>query len=544
MLRERQRLFVERMHAMAREHGSALGVAPTGMGKTVCLAALAQRERVVGPVLWVQHRAELLEQNERTLRIYDPAVLTSRVVPGAADFSGEVVFGMIQTLARRLPMLAQRRWTAILIDEAHHAPARSYRRVVEAVRSVAPDVRVYGVTATPRRGDGQGYHGLFHDIADVVLVDELIASGVLVRPRAFALALEKVEAIRALPKRGGEYDAEAAARLLEAPEFMGRIVREWRARCAERQTVVFCPTVLYSQRMAAMFREYEVAAEHVDGSMPADERADILRRFERGFVRVLTNCFVLSEGWDCPPVSCVILARPCANYSTMVQMIGRGLRAAPLIGKDDCIILDFGASLVTHGTITKPVTVVGKKPMSTVVTCQGCGAVYDRAEHKECPECGCRPPRQSIVGTRLRERDDGTLIPPEIELTEIDILEGTGLRWTKIDGLACWATVGRKAWGIVAKGRDDRWRGVVGGRGVKLGVVGFGESLEEVASAVQVAFLRLGNETPKHWFSRPATVAQRNLLKQFGAPVDRDMKMFEAACKLAFLLNSKRMERL
>jgi hypothetical protein len=225
-------------------------------------------------------------------------------------------------------------------------------------------------------------------------------------------------------------------------------------------------------------------------------------------------------------------------------MIGRGLRAAPLIGKDDCIILDFGASLVTHGTITKPVTVAGKKPVSTLLACQCCGAVYDRAEHKDCPECGCRPPRLSIVGTKLRERDDGSLIPPEVELTEIDILSGTGLRWTKIDGLACWATVGRKAWGVVAKGRDNRWRGLVGGKGVKLTVVGLGENLDEAASAVQVAFTRIGNEAPKHWFSRPATVAQRSLLKQFGAPASRDMTMFEAACKLAFLLNSKRMERL
>jgi superfamily II DNA or RNA helicase len=189
LLRPRQKTFVERSVQALGEHGNSLAVAPTGAGKTIMLSAVAGR--MVGgtdaKACVLAHRDELTDQNRTKFGRVNPKIVTSVVDAREKSWRGQVTFAMVPTLARSANLGAMPALDLLVIDEAHHAAADSYRRIIDQALHNNPLCRIYGVTATPNRGDKKGLRPVFSNVADQIRIGELIASGHLVPPRTFVV---------------------------------------------------------------------------------------------------------------------------------------------------------------------------------------------------------------------------------------------------------------------------------------------------------------------------------------------------------------------
>jgi ATP-dependent helicase IRC3 len=322
----------------------------TGLGKTVLFAHLAHR--VVqrgGRVLVIAHRDELLTQAREKLLVADPDADVGIVRAEQNETGAAIVVASIQTLARPNRLARVGRFGMIVVDEAHHAAAASYRDTLDALGAFEPGGPVVlGVTATPGRGDGVGLDSVFQEIVYRMGILDGIRGGYLCDLRAVGVALETDFAD--VHARGGDLaDGELGDALMaaDAPEH----VRDAYLDHADgRRAIVFTPTVDVARSMAEVLADAGVPSAWVSGSTPRAERAEILEALRAGSLRVVANCAVLTEGFDCPPVDCIITARPTKSTALYTQMIGRGTRPYP--GKRDCLILDVVGQAGRHDLVT------------------------------------------------------------------------------------------------------------------------------------------------------------------------------------------------
>jgi superfamily II DNA or RNA helicase len=228
----------------------------------------------------------------------------------------------------------------IVVDECHHCPANSYQTIIDAY----PDAIILGLTATPCRGDGRGLGGIFQTIIETPQVAELVEKGFLVKTRVYAPVIPDLKGVRI---QAGDYAENQLADRMDRPQLIGDIVTHWHKYGEGRRTVAFAVNVAHSIHMRDEFIKSGVHAEHIEGTTPKDERDATLARLASGEVELVTNCMVLTEGWDMPEVGCCILARPTKKMGLYRQMIGRVLRPAP--NKADAIILDHSGAVFKHG---------------------------------------------------------------------------------------------------------------------------------------------------------------------------------------------------
>jgi len=391
---------------------SICAVAPTGAGKTVVGSNLVDLICNNGhKALVLAHRKELIDQMSRTL---DRIGLTDHgVIQGRhprTDYGRPVQVGSVQTLLNRMGE-APMDYQLVMIDECHHATADSYVRIIDAVRERMSGVVTLGLTATPYRSDGKGLGRMYDQIVEVSTTQELIEQGYLVPPRVYCGPRLDLGGVRTV---AGDYDKAALGRMMTKPKLAGDILRHWHQHAAGRQTVVFAVNVAHSMMLRDEFDSAGIPAVHVDYEMPKGAREDALEAFASGEFRVLCNCMLLSEGWDCPQVSAIVLARPTKSRGLWRQMCGRALRPYP--GKIDCVILDHAGLYHEHGLLTDPDDVTlddGVKraqereatdPAESEVMCLNllCGAVFKRLaallnERREplCPHCGEPVPAQT-----------------------------------------------------------------------------------------------------------------------------------------------------
>ncbi len=310
-------------------------VCPTGTGKTIIFASLiAQRG---GSALVLAHRDELLRQAAEKIAIADPtlALGVGFVAAQRDDVNAPVVVGSVQTLARanRLARLP-RQFDTVIVDECHHASARSYRRILD---HLGPSPLILGVTATPARADGKELGDVWQEIVYQRAIAEMIHAGYLTDMRGVRVGLEQVK-LDQVDQSGGDFDADALGRALEQASAPLHVLTAYRLHATGRKAIVFLPTVPLAHRMASVFREAGIRAEALDGKTPWEQRRGILARLHTGETRVVANVGVLSEGVDVPSVDAVIMATPTRSQVKYSQAIGRGLRTFP--NKQDCLVID------------------------------------------------------------------------------------------------------------------------------------------------------------------------------------------------------------
>jgi superfamily II DNA or RNA helicase len=543
LLRPRQKLFVERSLAALSTRDNTLGVAPTGAGKTIMLSAVTGNMTGDGAKACVlAHRDELTSQNRAKFARVNPDMETSVVNATTKSWNGQVTFAMAPTLARAANLAAMPKLDLLVIDEAHHAVAESYRRIIDRVRDANPDARVFGVTATPNRGDRKGLREVFDNVADQVRLGELIASGHLVPPRTFVIDVGVQDQLRAVRKTADDYDMGAVAAIMNRAPITEEVVRHWEEKAGDRQTVVFCSTVAHAVDVATAFNEAGNPAAVVLGDMGSAERKMVLEAYASGEVQVIVNVAVLTEGWDHPPTSCVVLLRPSSYKSTMIQMIGRGLRTVdpaehPGVVKTDCIVLDFGISSLTHGTLEQDVDLDGRDPTpgeAPTKTCPECEAEIPLAS-RQCPICGY-------------EFQGGSVTTPleNVVMSEIDLLKRSSFVWEDLfgDDAALMAS-GFGAWGGVFF-LEGRWHAVGGARGQPTCLLGVGDRTVCLARADDWLNTHESDESAfksKRWLTQPPTEKQL----QYLSPAQRQdygLTRYRASALITFQFNRRDIRRL
>lgn len=328
-------------------------VLPTGAGKTVCFAGLIGREldrlRKEGKrALVLAHREELLEQAEAKIKAMVPDVWTAIVKGDRGKDTHEhadVVVASVQTLARPRRREAVDRIGLVIVDECHRYASRTYKEVL-AHYGCMDRTKTVGFTATLTRMDG-GLPDVWQSVAYQKKIHWMIKEGYLVPPVARSIEVPGLNLATARVT-AGDLNVKDLSSALEDSAAFGVIAESWSDVAADRPTIVFMPDVRTSEHTAEAFRNLGTTAEVVTGQTGSRERKAIYGRFASGETRVLVSCMVLTEGFDAPQTSCVIIGRPTLNPGLYIQMVGRGLRLFPEGGKVDCLVLDIAGASLKH----------------------------------------------------------------------------------------------------------------------------------------------------------------------------------------------------
>lgn len=520
------------------ERDNTLMVAPTGAGKTVLIGEVLRR--MGGRSLVCQHRDELVQQNRRTVSRLNKGRRTSLYTATEKRWAAEdgITFAMVPTLCRPKNLATIPSLDVLVVDECHHILAASYRRIVDAARAKNPKMKLLGVTATPLRGDKKGLGQVFDNVADHIQIGELIRGGFLVQPRAYVLDVGVADELSEVNRTSsGEYDMREVEKLLDATKVTKSVIEEWRRLADDRKTVAFCSTRAHAQHVAEAFRREGVATCYVDGSTSREQRRQLLADFDRGKYTMLVNVAVATEGFDVQDVSCVMLLRPSSFASTLIQMVGRGLRVVdperyPGVTKTDCVILDFGRSIQTHGGLEQvldlhPPVGGGEAPKKecpgTLASGDYCGAELN-ISIMTCPLCGYVFPR------RAHKDEIG-----EVRLIEFDLmLDASPFRWWQYND-ATWVATAFGPWAIVFE-HLGVWRAFGGLRDGQADELGSGS--REVAFACGDDWMRRHGSPDaagkaRHWMTRPPSTAQiRRLQRVEGAWDPNSLNRYEASCQL------------
>ena len=333
-LRPYQQQARDRIHAeWDTGHTRTLLVLPTGTGKTIVFASVAADQVRAGDrVLILAHRGELLEQAADKLQRSTGLVsAVEKAESTCLDSWFRVVVGSVQTLQRtaRLERFPQDYFGTIIIDEAHHAITDGYRRILDYFSGA----KVLGVTATPDRGDMRNLGEVFDSLAFEYKLTDAIKEGYLCKIMAQTIPLQLD--ITSVTMSGGDYAVGDLGTALDP--YLEQIAAEMARRCKSRKTVVFLPLIKTSQKFRDLLNAKGFRAAEVNGQ--SDDRRQVLADFDAGKYNVLCNSMLLTEGWDCPSVDCVVVLRPTKVRSLYSQMVGRGTRLSP--GKTDLLLLDF-----------------------------------------------------------------------------------------------------------------------------------------------------------------------------------------------------------
>lgn len=310
-------------------------VLPTGCGKTIVFCKIAENRVKMGDrVLILAHRDELLSQAADKLQ-KSTGLMTAKEKAEETCLGSwfRVVVGSVQSMMRenRLNKFPEDYFSTIIIDEAHHCLTDSYQRVLEHFDGA----RVLGVTATPDRSDMRNLGQYFDSLAYEYTLPRAIKEGYLCRIQAMTVPLN-ID-ISGVKTQSGDYALADVGTALDP--YLEHIADEMKKHCADRKTVVFLPLIKTSQKFCHLLQSRGFRAAEVNGE--SENRAEILSAFDRGEYDVLCNSMLLTEGWDCPSVNCIVVLRPTKIRSLYCQMVGRGTRLSPETGKENLLLLDF-----------------------------------------------------------------------------------------------------------------------------------------------------------------------------------------------------------
>lgn len=355
-------------------------VLPTGCGKTIVFCKLTEDVVSNGDrVLIMAHRGELLDQAaDKMLKATGLHCAVEKAEETCLGSWFRVTVGSVQTLMRekRLEQFAPDYFDTIIVDEAHHCLSESYQRVLNHFS----EAKVLGVTATPDRGDMRNLGQYFESLAYEYSLPRAIREGYLSPIKALSIPL-KLD-LSGVGIQSGDFKAGDLGTALDP--YLHSIADEMLQHCADRKTVVFLPLVATSQKFRDILNQKGFRAAEVNGSSP--DRAQILADFDADKYNVLCNSMLLTEGWDCPSVDCVVVLRPTKVRSLYCQMVGRGTRLSPETGKDHLLLLDFLWHTDRHD-LCHPAHLICESPevatkMTKNVEEAGCPVDIEEAEQK------------------------------------------------------------------------------------------------------------------------------------------------------------------
>jgi superfamily II DNA or RNA helicase len=391
----------------------------TGGGKTTIFSDLLVQ--TVNPdfqrALVFAHTQEIIHQiAERVSNQYGEILRPyygPRFLPGIGVVMGtndspdaRIVIATRQSLHRKRleRVLTEGPFDVVIIDEGHHvAPDNTYHDILKTLRAANPDVKVCGFTATPKRTDKKGLGVVFTKICFSWTILDGIKGGYLAP--ATRIKIKTGVDVNAVKTSKGDYDQKQLISVLDASNWIALAIEAYTDYADDRQTLAFFPKVEMSREFVRRLRESGIPAEHIDANTPKDERADMLRRYQRGDVRVVSNMGVLTEGFDAPQTGAILMARPTRSETLFTQIIGRGLRQFP--GKADCRIIDL---TVVDTKVLDVGTVLGQMVDCANADCRAqfwkglkhcpkCGAEAETGSvnTKPCPKCGQEIPRAAKV---------------------------------------------------------------------------------------------------------------------------------------------------
>jgi superfamily II DNA or RNA helicase len=327
-----QRLAMDAVHrALMNDRERGLWVMPTGTGKTRAFAMLAQE--MGGRTLVVVHRQELVQQALDTFGEVWPEVRAAALSEKGWE-QAQVLVATVQSLVKRLHLLPPDCFRLVVLDEAHHATARTWQRVIEHCQPLL----LLGCTATPTRLDGKGLCEVFGQPLFRYGLGQAMQDGYLVPLRQHGIPTE-VD-LSGIPSRARDFAVKDLARAVVNEARTQAVVEAHDLLAGDRPTLVFAVDLAHVQQLTEAFLGAGVPAASVTGQMKPEQRARVLEGFKAGELKVLVNCEVLTEGYDERAIGCVIMARPTQSEALYQQCVGRGLRIHPEAGKKDCLVLD------------------------------------------------------------------------------------------------------------------------------------------------------------------------------------------------------------
>ena len=372
-------------------------VLPTGCGKTIVFAKVIEdRVRAGDRVLVLAHRGELLEQaSDKLAQATGLRCATEKADESCLGSWYRVVVGSVQSLMRekRLSRFAHDYFQTIVVDEAHHVLSDGYQRVLDHFGQA----KVLGVTATPDRGDMRNLGQCFQSLAYEYTLPKAIREGFLSPIKALTIPL-KLD-LTGVGVQSGDFKAGDLGTALDP--YLEQIADEMTRHCSDRKTVVFLPLVKTSQKFRDILLRHGFRAAEVNGT--SQDRAQILSDFDAGKYNVLCNSMLLTEGWDCPSVDCIVVLRPTKVRSLYSQMVGRGTRL--FRGKDHLLLLDFLWHTERH-ELCHPANLICEneevaRKMTENIEAAGCPVDIEQAEQKASEDVVAQ--REEALAKQLHE---------------------------------------------------------------------------------------------------------------------------------------------
>lgn len=372
-------------------------VLPTGCGKTIVFSKVIEdRVRAGDRVLVLAHRGELLEQaSDKLAQATGLRCATEKADESCLGSWCRVVVGSVQSLMRekRLSRFAHDYFQTIVVDEAHHVLSDGYQRVLDHFGQA----KVLGVTATPDRGDMRNLGQCFQSLAYEYTLPKAIREGFLSPIKALTIPL-KLD-LTGVGVQSGDFKAGDLGTALDP--YLEQIADEMTRHCSDRKTVVFLPLVKTSQKFRDILLRHGFRAAEVNGT--SQDRAQILSDFDTGKYNVLCNSMLLTEGWDCPSVDCIVVLRPTKVRSLYSQMVGRGTRL--FRGKDHLLLLDFLWHTERH-ELCHPANLICEneevaRKMTENIEAAGCPVDIEQAEQKASEDVVAQ--REEALAKQLHE---------------------------------------------------------------------------------------------------------------------------------------------
>lgn len=372
-------------------------VLPTGCGKTIVFAKVAEDcVRRGNRVLILAHRGELLDQAaDKIGKATGLGCATEKAEETCLGSWFRVVVGSVQSLMRekRLKQFPVDYFSTIIIDEAHHCLSDSYQKILDYFKGA----NILGVTATPDRGDMRNLGECFDSLAYEYTLPKAIKAGFLSPIKALTIPLQLD--LSGVGMQSGDFKSGDLATALDP--YLYQIADEMEKHCKDRKTVVFLPLVKTSQKFQDILNEKGFKAAEVNGD--SKDRAEVLAAYGRGDYNVLCNSMLLTEGWDCPSVDCIVVLRPTKVRSLYSQMVGRGTRLFP--GKDHLLLLDFLWHTERH-ELCHPASLICQdeevaKKMTENIEKAGCPMDIEEAEKQAAEDVVAQ--REEALANQLKE---------------------------------------------------------------------------------------------------------------------------------------------